>query len=68
MIVLVNEQVIDGCGWWFGVFVECKEFIQWFFKILDMVGDLLDEIDNFDDWFVKVKLMQLNWIGWLCGL
>lgn len=68
MTVLANEQVIDGCGWRSGAPVERKELTQWFFKISDMAGDLLDEIDNLDDWPAKVKLMQSNWIGRSRGL
>ena len=68
MTVLANEQVIDGCGWRSGAPVERKELTQWFFKISDMAGDLLDEIDNLDNWPAKVKLMQSNWIGRSRGL
>ena len=68
MTVLANEQVIDGKGWRSGADVERRELTQWFFKISDMAGDLLDSIDNLDDWPAKVKLMQANWIGKSRGL
>ncbi|NVJ94227.1 MAG: leucine--tRNA ligase [Marivivens sp.] len=68
MTVLANEQVIDGKGWRSGADVERRELTQWFFKISDMAGDLLDSIDDLDDWPAKVKLMQANWIGKSRGL
>jgi leucyl-tRNA synthetase len=61
--VLANEQVIDGRGWRSGALVEQRELVQWFFKITDFSQDLLDELDNLDQWPEKVRLMQKNWIG-----
>ncbi|MDA8585388.1 leucine--tRNA ligase [Rhodobacteraceae bacterium] len=63
MTVLANEQVIDGKGWRSGAEVERRELVQWFFKISDYSEELLDAIDNLDNWPAKVKLMQENWIG-----
>ncbi len=68
MTVLANEQVIDGKGWRSGAEVERRELTQWFFKISDMAGELLDAIDGLDEWPAKVKLMQQNWIGRSRGL
>ncbi|MDD9728437.1 leucine--tRNA ligase [Mameliella sp. AT18] len=68
MTVLANEQVIDGKGWRSGAEVERRELTQWFFKISDMAGELLDAIDGLDEWPAKVKLMQQNWIGKSRGL
>ena len=68
MTVLANEQVIDGKGWRSGAEVERRELTQWFFKISDMAGELLDAIDDLEDWPAKVKLMQANWIGRSRGL
>ncbi|TNC49910.1 leucine--tRNA ligase [Rubellimicrobium rubrum] len=68
MTVLANEQVVDGKGWRSGAEVERRELTQWFFKISDMAGDLLDALDGLDDWPAKVKLMQANWIGRSRGL
>jgi len=68
MTVLANEQVIDGKGWRSGAEVERRELTQWFFKISDMSGELLDALDRLDDWPAKVKLMQANWIGKSRGL
>ncbi|QQA43079.1 leucine--tRNA ligase [Pelagovum pacificum] len=68
MTVLANEQVIDGKGWRSGAEVERRELTQWFFRISDMAGELLDAIDGLDEWPAKVKLMQQNWIGRSRGL
>ncbi|SNS51310.1 leucine--tRNA ligase [Antarctobacter heliothermus] len=68
MTVLANEQVIDGKGWRSDAVVERRELTQWFFKISDMAGELLDAIDELEDWPAKVKLMQANWIGRSRGL
>lgn len=63
MTVLANEQVIDGRGWRSGALVEQRELTQWFFKITDFSQDLLDALDELDQWPDKVRLMQKNWIG-----
>jgi len=68
MTVLANEQVVDGKGWRSGAEVERRDLTQWFFKISDMAGDLLDALEGLDDWPAKVKLMQANWIGRSRGL
>ena len=68
MTVLANEQVIDGKGWRSGAAVERRELTQWFFKISDFAGDLLDSLDELTDWPEKVRLMQANWIGKSRGL
>ena len=61
--VLANEQVIDGKGWRSGAIVERKKLNQWFFKISNFSEELLQSLNNLDDWPEKVKLMQKNWIG-----
>ncbi|MDD9979687.1 MAG: leucine--tRNA ligase [Boseongicola sp.] len=68
MTVLANEQVIDGKGWRSGADVERRELTQWFFKISDFSGELLEALDELDDWPAKVRLMQENWIGKSRGL
>ena len=68
MTVLANEQVIDGKGWRSGAEVEKRELTQWFFKISDMADELLEALDDLDDWPAKVRLMQENWIGKSRGL
>ncbi|MEX3010817.1 leucine--tRNA ligase [Hoeflea sp. TYP-13] len=66
--VLANEQVIDGCGWRSGAPVEQRELTQWFFKITDFSQELLEALDDLDQWPEKVRLMQKNWIGRSEGL
>ena len=68
MTVLANEQVEDGKGWRSGAPVERRELTQWFFKISDFSEELLNAIDDLDNWPDKVKLMQRNWIGKSRGL
>ncbi len=66
--VLANEQVIDGRGWRSGALVERKEIPQWFLKITAYAEELLNELDNLEDWPDAVKTMQRNWIGRSEGL
>jgi len=68
MTVLANEQVENGRGWRSGALVERKELTQWFFKISDYSEELLNALNNLDNWPEKVKTMQANWIGKSVGL
>ena len=61
--VLANEQVVDGKGWRSGAVVERKKLNQWFFKISHFSEQLLNDLDQLNDWPEKVKIMQKNWIG-----
>ena len=61
--VLANEQVIDGKGWRSGAPVVKKKLNQWFFNITKFSNELLDSLDDLDEWPNKVKIMQKNWIG-----
>ena len=61
--VLANEQVIDGKGWRSGATVERKKLTQWFFSISTFSNDLLEGLNQLDEWPNKVKIMQKNWIG-----
>ncbi len=61
--VLANEQVIDGKGWRSGAQVEKKKLNQWFFNITKFSNELLESLNNLDQWPNKVKIMQKNWIG-----
>ncbi len=61
--VLANEQVIDGRGWRSGAIVERKKLSQWFFNISKFSEELLNGLDNLQNWPNKVKTMQKNWIG-----
>ena len=68
MTVLANEQVIDGKGWRSNAEVERRELTQWFFNISSMSEELLDALDDLENWPAKVRLMQKNWIGKSRGL
>ena len=61
--VLANEQVIDGKGWRSGAPVVKKKLNQWFFNITKFSNQLLENLDNLNEWPNKVKVMQKNWIG-----
>jgi leucyl-tRNA synthetase len=66
--VLANEQVVDGRGWRSGAIVERKEIPQWFIKITDYADELLNDLDQLEEWPEQVKTMQRNWIGRSEGL
>src|SRR3546814_7330169 len=68
MTVLANEQVIDRRGWRSGAPVERRKLNQWFLKITDFAEELLDGLDELDQWPDKVRLMQENWLGKSQGL
>ena len=61
--VLANEQVIDGKGWRSGAIVERRKLNQWFFNITKFSSELLNGLDDLNEWPNKVKVMQKNWIG-----
>ncbi len=61
--VLANEQVIDGRGWRSGAVVERRTIPQWFLRITDYADELLDGLDQLEQWPDAVKTMQRNWIG-----
>jgi len=61
--VLANEQVIDGRGWRSGAVVERRTIPQWFLRITDYAEELLDGLDQLEQWPEAVKTMQRNWIG-----
>ncbi|MDR3490443.1 MAG: leucine--tRNA ligase [Gammaproteobacteria bacterium] len=61
--ILANEQVINGRGWRSGALVERREIPQWFLKITDYADQLVDDLDQLDQWPEQVKTMQRNWIG-----
>ena len=61
--VLANEQVVDGKGWRSGAIVERKKLNQWFFNISKFSEELLQGLEDLNNWPNKVKVMQKNWIG-----
>src|SRR4051812_20759057 len=60
--VLANEQVIAGHCERCGFAVEQRFLEQWFFRITDYAGKLLEHLDWLD-WSESTKLAQRNWIG-----
>ena len=60
--VLANEQVINGACERCGTLVEQRFLEQWFFRITDYAGRLLDNLDALD-WSESTKTAQRNWIG-----
>ncbi len=61
--VLANEQVLEGCCWRDGSLVIEKELEQWCFRITEYCEQLLQDLEQLEDWPEKVKSMQRNWIG-----
>ena len=60
--VLANEQVIAGACERCGAMVEQRFLEQWFFRITDYAGRLLDDLEWLD-WSESTKTAQRNWIG-----
>ncbi len=61
--VLANEQVVEGCCWRCDTPVQRKEIPQWFIRITAYAEELLEALDQLDDWPEQVRAMQRNWIG-----
>src|SRR5436190_11348119 len=60
--VLANEQVIAGECERCGAKVEQRMLEQWFFRITDYAGRLLENLERLD-WSESTKAGQRNWIG-----
>ncbi|MDQ3389299.1 MAG: leucine--tRNA ligase, partial [Gemmatimonadota bacterium] len=60
--VLANEQVIAGECERCGTTVEMRNLSQWFFRITDYAGRLLDNLSRID-WSETTRKAQENWIG-----
>jgi leucyl-tRNA synthetase len=60
--VLANEQVIAGECERCGAKVEQRFLEQWFFRITDYAGRLLENLDRLD-WSESTKSAQRNWLG-----
>ncbi len=61
--VLANEQVVEGCCWRCDTPVQRKEIPQWFIRITAYAEELLEGLDQLDEWPEQVRAMQRNWIG-----
>jgi len=60
--VLANEQVVAGECERCGSAVEMRNLSQWFFRITEYAGRLLDNLSVID-WSETTKKAQENWIG-----
>jgi leucyl-tRNA synthetase len=60
--VLANEQVIAGECERCGAKVEQRSLEQWFFRITDYAGRLLENLNKLD-WSETTKTAQRNWLG-----
>jgi leucyl-tRNA synthetase len=60
--VLANEQVVGGECERCGTAVEMRNLSQWFFRITDYAGRLLDNL-SWIDWSESTRKAQENWIG-----
>ncbi len=61
--VLANEQVEGGRCWRCESLVEKRDLNQWFFNITEYADDLLEDLEELEEWPEKVKKMQKDWIG-----
>lgn len=61
--VLANEQVIEGRGWRSGALIERRKIPQWFLKISNYAEELLESLQQLNEWPEKVRTMQSHWIG-----
>ena len=61
--VLANEQVSDGICWRCDAGVKQRELQSWSIRITDYAQELLDDIDQLEQWPDAVRAMQRNWIG-----
>ena len=60
--VLSDEQVISSHCERCDTVVEKRQMEQWFWRITDYAGKLLDNLEKLD-WSEEVKTIQKNWIG-----
>ena len=60
--VLANEQVVGGECERCGTAVEMRFLSQWFFRITQYAGKLLDNLKHMD-WSDTTRKAQENWIG-----
>jgi leucyl-tRNA synthetase len=62
--VLSNEQSSGGVCWRCGTAVETRDLEQWFLRITEYAGRLLDDIEEIEaGWPEKVLKRQRDWVG-----
>jgi leucyl-tRNA synthetase len=62
--VLSNEQSSGGVCWRCGATVETRDLEQWFLRITDYAGQLVDDIREIElGWPEKVLKRQRDWVG-----
>jgi leucyl-tRNA synthetase len=66
--VLANEQVVGGICERCGTEITERFLEQWFFKITQFAGALLDDLEKLESWPERVLAMQRNWIDRSTGL
>ncbi|MBT4989198.1 MAG: leucine--tRNA ligase [Rickettsiales bacterium] len=61
--ILANEQVVDGKGWRSGAEVTRKKIKSWFLRVSNYAENLLNDLDQLNNWPSSVIAMQKKWIG-----
>jgi len=60
---LANEEVINGACWRCSTTVVQKDLEQWYLKITQYAPSLLEDLKKLEQWPLRVRTMQENWIG-----
>jgi len=60
---LANEEVINGTCWRCKTAVVQKDLEQWYLKITQYAPSLLEDLKKLEQWPLRVRAMQENWIG-----
>ena len=60
---LANEEVINGLCWRCKTAVVQKDLEQWYLKITQYAPSLLEDLKELEQWPLRVRAMQENWIG-----
>ena len=62
---MANEQVINGKGWRSGATVERKKLNQWFFNITKFSNELLEDLEDLNEWPESKTMQKLIGKSWL---